>query len=327
MCLAVRDRISFYTSPDLIHWEHGSDFGPGYGSTTGVWETPDLFKLPLENNETRWVLTVGVQAGAPAGGSGTQYFIGAFDGKTFTSENPAETVLWADYGADYYAAQAWNDEPSGRRLMIAWMNNWKYALFIPSDGQRGVFSLVREFSLARTSDGIRLIQKPIAELQTLRGKHEHWQEQVIQPNTNILANVRGTALEIIAEFKITDKTESFGFRVRVGENEHTDIRYDAIKQFLSLDRSHSGQVDFNDDFGAVHSADLSPIHNIIRLHIFVDNTSVEVFANDGSVVITDSIFPDEQSHGLELFAEGGEVILQSLDIFYLHPAAFEEHRS
>ena len=327
MCLAVRDRISFYTSPDLIHWEHGSDFGPGQGSIAGVWETPDVFKLILDNNETRWVLTVGVQAGAPAGGSGTQYFIGNFDGKTFTSENPAETVLWGDYGADYYAAQAWNDEPSGRRLMIAWMNNWKYALFIPSEGQRGVFSLVRELSLVRTADGIRLVNKPVAELQTLREKLEQWQEQVIQPNTNILENVRGVSLEIIAEFRINDTTDSFGFHVRVGENEHTDIRYDAKKKFLSVDRSHSGQVEFNDDFGAVHTADLFPIDDTIRLHIFVDRKSVEVFANDGIVTFTDSIFPYEQSQGVELFADGGEVLLHSLDIFHLHPATFEEHKS
>jgi len=329
MCLAVRDRIMFYVSLDLIHWTRSGDFGPGYGSTAGVWETPDLFKLPLKNNETCWVLTVGVQAGAPAGGSGTQYFVGNFDGKTFTSENPAEIVLWADYGADYYAAQAWNDEPSGRCLMIAWMNNWKYALFIPSDGQRGVFSLVRELSLARTADGIRLVHKPISELQTLRGKQEHWQEQVIQPNINILADVRGTSLEIIAEFKITDTTESFGFRVRLGDNEHTEIRYSVQENSLSLDRSHSGQVDFNDDFAAVHSADLSPINDIIRLHIFVDSTSVEVFANDGATVITDQVFPDEQSQGIDLFAEGGVVLLHSLDIFHLQPVTFqiEEEKS
>lgn len=326
MCLAVRDRISFYTSPDLIHWVHGSEFGPGQGSMAGVWETPDLFELSLENNETRWVLTVGVQAGAPAGGSGTQYFIGTFDGKTFTSENPVETVLWADYGADYYAAQAWNDEPSGRRLMIAWMNNWKYALFIPSEGQRGVFSIVRELSLVRTADGIRLRQTPISELQSLREKQEDWQEQVIQPKTNILADIRGIALEIIAEFKITAKTESFGFRVRMGENEQTDIRYSVKEKCLSGDRSHSGQVDFNDDFAAIHSADISPLDDIIRLHIFVDSKSVEVFANDGIVTFTDSIFPGEESQGLELFAEG-EVILRSLDIFHLHPAVFEEDKS
>jgi fructan beta-fructosidase len=327
MCLAAGNRILFHTSKDLKHWEESGSFGNGYGSTDGVWETPDLFQLSIEGtDERRWVLTVGVGAGHIAGGSGTQYFIGDFDGKTFTSDNPVDTVLWADFGADYYAPQSWSDEPHNRRLMIGWMNNWQYARLVPTDDWNGAFSVIRELSLRRTTEGIRLIHKPIPELQALRGEHQHWQEQVIQSDTKLLADVHGKSLEIIAEFKITDTTENVGFRLRVGENEHTDISYSVKENCLSLDRHHSGQVDFHDDFAKVHSADLSPIDGTIRLHIFVDSSSVEVFADDGLVVITDHIFPAEESQGLELFAEG-EIILHSLDIFHLHPAVFEEHQS
>ncbi len=46
MCLAAGDRILFYTSPDLIHWTVSGELGPGFGSTAGVWETPELFELP-----------------------------------------------------------------------------------------------------------------------------------------------------------------------------------------------------------------------------------------------------------------------------------------
>jgi fructan beta-fructosidase len=82
MSLAAGDMILFYASPDLKHWEQSGSFGGGYGCTSGVWETPDLFKLPVDNGpETRWVLTVGVGNGGPAGGSGTQYFIGEFNEK------------------------------------------------------------------------------------------------------------------------------------------------------------------------------------------------------------------------------------------------------
>ncbi len=323
MCLAVRDRISFYASPDLIHWTHSGDFGPGYGSTAGVWETPELFELLLGSEETRWVLVVGVQDGSPVGGSGTQYFIGKFDGSVFTSENPPETVLWADYGADYYAAQCWNNEPNGRRLMIAWMNNWKYAWFIPSSGRRGVFSLIHELSLARTQHGIRLVHKPIPELQKLRDKHFHWQDETLQPGINLLSEARGESLEIIAEFSLTQETGVFGFRVRVGEDEHTEIRYEAKDQKLVVDRARSGRVDFHEEFGRIHSVNLTPTGDSLRLNIFVDSTSVEVFANGGSVVFTESIFPSRESQGLELFTEGGNLLLKSLDIFHLHPATFQ----
>ena len=324
MCLATGNKILFLTSADMKQWEQSGIFGNSYGSTDGVWETPDLFQLPVEGtDETRWVLTVGVGYGHLAGGSGTQYFIGNFDGKTFTSDNSMETVLWADFGADYYAPQSWSDEPNGRRLMIGWMNNWQYARLIPTTDWNGTFSIIRELSLRHTAEGLRLIHKPIPELQALREKHEHWQEQVIHPGMDLLANVRGDSLEIIAEFKISDRVDGFGFRLRTGENEHTDIRYAVKEKCISLDRTHSGQVDFHDDFPKVHLAHLSPTDDIIRLHIFVDSSSVEVFVNDGAIVITDSIFPNEESRGLELFAEGGEVILRSLDIFHLQSATFQ----
>lgn len=323
MALAAKDKILFYASSDLKKWDLTGSFGNGYGSTVGVWETPELFQLPAED-ETRWVLTVGVGDGSPAGGSGTQYFIGDFDGKTFTSENSEDTILWADHGADYYAPQSWNDEPNGRRLMIGWMNNWQYARLLPATDWRGMFSVIRECSLMRTEQGIRLMQRPIPELQSLRGEHKHWQDEVIQPGTNLLADVRGTSLEVIAEFELTGKIDHFGFRVRLGENENTIIAYIVKEQKLVVDRTHSGEVDFHEAFPRIHSADLSPFNERIGLHILLDSSSIEVFANDGLVTFTECVFPSEQSQGLELFAEGGTVLLVSLDIFQLGSATFKE---
>ena len=322
MLLAAKDKVLFYASLDLKSWEQTGVFGNGYGSTTGVWETPELFHLSVEN-ETRWVLTVGVGDGAVAGGSGTQYFIGDFDGRVFTSENPKETILWMDYGADYYAPQSWNDEPNGRRIMIAWMNNWQYAKLIPATTWRGMFSLIREMSLTRTTQGIRLVQKPLSEIQNLRSDHHHWQDEVIHPDTNLLADIHGRSLEIIAEFELDHEVDCFGFRIRVGSDQHTTITYSAKGKTLILDRTKSGEVDFHENFPTIHSGTLTPVNDIIRLHIFVDTSSVEVFANDGLLTLTDCIFPDEQNDGLELFAEGGSVTLNSLDIYRLHPATFQ----
>jgi fructan beta-fructosidase len=323
MSLAAGDKILFYESQNLKSWQHTGSFGGGYGCVDGVWETPDLFELPVENSgTTRWVLTVGVSNGAPAGGSGTQYFIGDFDGKTFTSENSKDTVLWADYGADYYAPQSWSDEPNARRLMIGWMSNWQYAVSTPTETWRGAFSLIREVSLIKTENGIRLAHKPISELQHLRNEHYHWQSEIIQPESNLLEEIYGKALEIMAEFQIASDVKCFGFRVRAGADEHTDVSYIVEDKTLRLNRAHSGKVDFADIFAAVHSAELPPIDNVIRLHLFIDSSSIEVFANDGLVVFSDCIFPSDQSQGLQLFAEGGSVTLNSLDVYQLNPAKF-----
>lgn len=328
MALAAGRSILFYTSRDLKSWEHSGSFGGGHGCTEGVWETPEIFRLPVTGtDETRWVLTVGVGNGSPMGGSGTQYFIGHFDGRTFTSENQKDVVLWADYGADYYAPQSWNNEPYGRRLMIGWMKNWKYANLVPTSGWRGSFTVIREMSLQGTRHGIRLFHQPIPELNTLRGSHHRWQNQTIRPGTNLLSDVRGKALEIRAEFQVTAKADCFGFRVRVGETDQTFIQYQARDGQLLVDRTRSGKVDFSEGFAAVHRADLSPVNGRIRLHIFVDSSSVEVFANDGQVVFTECIFPAEGSQGLELYVEGGTVFLISLDVHQLNRAGFSLPKS
>ncbi|HVP21094.1 MAG TPA: glycoside hydrolase family 32 protein [Anaerolineaceae bacterium] len=326
MLLAAGSVILFYTSPDLKNWTSSGGFGFGYGSTAGVWETPDLFELPLDGGPaTRWVLSVGVGSGAPAGGSGIQYFIGSFDGNTFTSENPKNIILWADRGADFYAAQSWNDVPGNRRIWAAWMNNWTYAQQIPTPGWRGALTLPRQLALATTPQGIRLVQQPLTELQHLRGQPTSWQNQTISPGANLLNGVTGETLEIAAEFQVnaTSTADRFGFRLRTGKDETTVIGYNTKSRTLFVDRSHSGQVAFNPAFQGIHTAQMDPVAEAVRLRIFVDSSSVEVFGNDGAVVITDQIFPSDQSVGLELFTDGGQILLKSLEVYPLEPASIQ----
>jgi sucrose-6-phosphate hydrolase SacC (GH32 family) len=328
MLLAAGNVILFYTSPDLKNWTPSGGFGFGYGSTAGVWETPDLFELPVDGGSaTRWVLSAGMGSGAPAGGSGIQYFVGSFDGQKFTSENPKQTILWADFGADFYAAQSWNDVPGGRRIWAAWMNNWTYAQKIPTSTWRGALTLPRQLSLVTTPQGMRLVQQPISELQSLRSDPVSWQSQTISGSSNLLDKVTGEGFEVTAEFKVDAATtaDRFGFRVRKAANEFTTIGYATKSRALFFDRSQSGQVDFSSDFPRIHTAEMQPLAGgIIRLHLIVDSSSVEVFGNDGLVVMTEQIFPSPESQGMELYADGGSVVLNSLQVYKLNPATFQK---
>ena len=170
MALAVGQHIEFSVSPDLKAWDRASAFGVGHGSHEGVWECPDLFELPVDgpDGETRWVLIVSISG---PGGSQTQYFVGDFDGRTFTNGNPPETVLWADGGADNYAAVSWSDVPAsdGRRVWIGWMSNWLYGWQVPTEGWQGAMTLPRVLGLRVTEAGIRLTQTPARELEARRG--------------------------------------------------------------------------------------------------------------------------------------------------------------
>ena len=173
--LADQHKLRIFGSSDLKAWEALSDFGPA-GATGGAWECPDLFPLAVDgaSGDTRWVLDIDINPGGQAGGSGGQYFVGTFDGRTFVNDNPPATTLWVDYGKDFYATLSFSGVPAsdGRRIWMGWMSNWLYANVEPTAPWRGVQSVPRALSLTRRPEGIRLVQTPVAELRTLRTTSE-----------------------------------------------------------------------------------------------------------------------------------------------------------
>lgn len=323
MALAAGRAILFYTSPNLLDWQPSGSFGFGYGALGGVWETPDLFELPVTGTaESRWVLTVGIGDNAPAGGSGTHYFIGQFDGQTFTSDNPKETVLWADYGADFYAAQSWSSAPDNRRIWLAWLNNWQYANQIPTTTWRGAMTLPRELRLVPTQEGIRLAQTAVPELAQLRQHTQRWHNVILEPGVPFVPEVSGDQLEIIAELETPIEANSLGIRLRLGDGEATAVGYAPKSGLLFVDRTNAGQSAFNYNFASAHTAPFEPADGILKLHIFVDRASLEVLANEGLISFSEQIFPGEASVGVELFAEGTAVTVRTLEVYQLSAAQF-----
>lgn len=156
-------RIAFFSSPDLKSWTHLSDFGP-FGATGGCWECPDLFPLTTPTGEKKWVLIVSLNPGGFAGGSGTQYFIGDWDGTTFTTVQ--NETKWIDYGRDNYAGVTYSNAPDNRRIFIGWMNNWDYAAKLPSPIWRTSMTSPRELALIGGGNELLLTSHPISELKT-----------------------------------------------------------------------------------------------------------------------------------------------------------------
>ena len=228
--LSPEHKLRFWGSTDLKHWTALSDFGPA-GAVGGVWECPDLFELPIEGEagQARWVLNVNLNPGGFAGGSGDQYFIGQFDGTTFTNENSKDVTLWSDYGKDFYASTSFADIPKsdGRRIWLGWLVNWEYAGKVPTSPWRGLQSIPREVKLRRTADGIRLVQEPISELHRLRARHTSLARQSVTATNRSLQSkgVHGDALEIEVEIDPVGASE-VGLRVRKGPAEETLIGVD-----------------------------------------------------------------------------------------------------
>lgn len=321
--LSAQHKVRFFGSADLKHWTALSDFGPA-GAVGGVWECPDLFALPIEGEpgQTRWVLSVNVNPGGVAGGPGNQYFIGRFDGKRFTDDNPPQCTLWADYGKDFYASTSFSDIPDGRRIWMGWLDNWQYAASTPVNPWRGAQSIPRVLKLKRFADGLRLVQQPVSELSVLRGKHTVIRNLNAEAANRVLraSGVKGETLEIEAEIR-PEQAAAFGFGVRKGATAETLIGVDMRKSLLYVDRTHSGNVSFNPNFQGRQTAPLSLARGRpVRLHIFVDRSSVEVFANGGERVISDRIFPSPASQSVEIFSTGSQAKILRLDVWNLKSA-------
>ncbi|MFF8532992.1 GH32 C-terminal domain-containing protein [Streptomyces sp. NPDC015532] len=240
------------------------------------------------------------------------------------ADTAAQSVVqradWADYGKDYYAAVSWENAPGGKRYMIGWMNNWDYSGAIPTSPWRGAQSIPREMAL-RTIDGrIQLTSKPVNSVTSLRQKHPASAADVTVKNTSknlIGPAAKGKALDIEATFSLKD-AERFGLKVRTGAGgEETVIGYDATTQELYVDRTHSGAVDFNTSFPGVQTAPLKAKNGKVKLRILLDWSSVEVFGGRGEAAITDQIFPDPASQGVQVFAENGSVKLDRAVVWHL----------
>ena len=328
VALPIQRKIEFYSSTDLRSWDFLSSFGPT-GAVGGIWECPDLIELPVDGNpeDTRWVLIVNVNPGGPAGGSAGQYFIGHFDGATFTTNtvDPDNRfdAHWLDHGADFYAAVTWSNLPgTGKEaLAIAWMNDWRYARAIPSRPWRGFLTIPRRISLETIDDEVVLMHRPDPSLASLRETHVDLHIGRIDEGSIDLdmLGIDGHAVEIIADFRIESAT-AVGLYVRVSEDQVTTVGYDVTSEQLFVDRTMSGDSSFHHEFPGTFSAPLQLANGRVRMHVIVDTCSVEVFGGDGRVAITSLIFPDPDSNGLSIFAEGGTARLETINVYTLDKA-------
>jgi fructan beta-fructosidase len=323
--LAAEHKVRLFGSEDLKHWSTLSDFGPA-GAVGGAWECPDLFELPVKNEhgQRRWVMSINLNPGGVAEGSGNQYFVGRFDGTKFTNENAAGRELWADYGKDFYASTSFSDIPpsDGRRIWMGWLGNWEYAGHVPTFPWRGIQSIPRVLRLKKYPQGIRLVQEPIAEVRSLRGRHVAVSDRSFEAANRILRSegVKGDTLEIEATIE-PGKATSFGFEVRKGGEQQTTIGIDRLESELFVDRTRSGDTSFDPRFSGRQTAPLNLAGGQpIKLHIFVDRCSVEVFANRGERVISELIFPSLSSQNIELYSSGGGAKIVKLNVWNLKSA-------
>ncbi len=270
-------KVRFYSSESLKQWTQLSDFGP-MGDTDGDWECPDLLRIPSDDGKDAiWAMKIGLNPGAPQGGSGEQYFLGSFDGKQFTPSQEKGSHGWTNYGKDDYCAINFNGIPKSEKpVLLGWMNNWQYAAKLPTSPWRGQMSLPRRLSYVKDVAGLALKQEPVIE--PLRdGKA-----------AKLTTDTREAPLELEVNFDPKDE-QNFGLQIYSDNEHYVEIGFDREKKQFYIDRTKS----------SVTVAPEFPIRTVAPLadgrpfdiHLIVDTISVEAYAQNGTIAMTDLVFP------------------------------------
>jgi len=288
-----KGRVLLYESPDLRAWQFVSEVAASDGRLGGMWECPDLF--PLGERHVLLVSTTSDRKVMALVGT-----LGADGRLADVSDSPA------DWGADYYAAQSYADD-SGRRVVIGWMESWARKEWpTKAYGWAGAMALPRTVRLE--TDG-SVTWSPVAEVESLRGTLVDLRPHPLPVGRHVVPGVEGDALEIEAVLEPGGASE-VALCVRASKDgaEETRIVYDRPRSVLAIDRSRAGAGD-----GGVHEAPFAlGSDGRLRLRVFVDRSSVEVFASGGRVVLTDRVFPAPTSRRVALEAKGGAARVVSL---------------
>jgi len=319
---ALDKEMLFFTSPDMKKWTLTGRFGKGIGAQDGVWECPDLFRLPVEGTGmSKWVLICNINPGGPFGGSGIQYFIGEFDGKTFISDTDASgnvPTKWLDYGMDNYALVSWSDAPDNRRTAIGWMSNWQYAADVPTKQFRSANTLPREIGLFTAPDGgIYACSAPSPELAKLRGALVKKVNKASVGKTPVVYQlpVKNDGLcEILVDIDAM-KSTAVNLTLSNKAGEKVVMSYNPSDRTMSFDRTRSGVTDFSENFPAVTVAPTRENSGHISLRIFIDRSSIELFGNNGRFVMTNLVFPTQPYSMLSIDAESKGARIDNLKIY------------
>ncbi|WP_252314616.1 sucrose-6-phosphate hydrolase [Sinobaca sp. H24] len=283
--------ILLYTSSDLENWECRGEIKTSLPSFGYMWECPDYFEM--QEHGILMFSPQGIEADGDRFRNIYQsgYIMGEQLDITTGRLEHGDFKEW-DHGFDFYAPQT-TESPDGRRILIGWMGLPDQSYPTDRFGWAHCLTLPREIAF---EDG-ELRQRPVKELEEKRGRADRmtWDDagQVLD----------GSAYELAVRFDSLPDTP-FSLYIRESGQEKTELRYDPQKQKIILDRTNSGEP-LNEEYGTVRAASLS--RPLSDLRLFVDTSSIEVFANDGECVFTSRIFPKEESTGIRLQTDNGLV--------------------
>ena len=325
MTLAAGDKVLFYSSLNLREWILESSFGAAFGQHDGMWECPDLFPIKVSGqDETKWVLLVSINPAAPNGGSGTQYFVGDFDGQKFTLDTDfkqqlqQDSAVWLDYGRDNYAGVTWSNIPKkdGRKLFIGWMSNWEYARDVPTETWRSAMTIPRELKLKKNEKEFVLSSAPVTELSKYVSKTIVKETLTVNNQKTIITKSEIDLSRVRIQLEMNHlKSDKYDFTFQNSFGDRLSFGIDNIKKQYYLNRQNSGKVTFSDKFAnTISKAPIKNPSNMLKIEVLVDKTSIEVFYNDGETIMTEIFFPNESFEAFSINTTDAALILENIKI-------------
>lgn len=318
MALATGPVIRFYSSNNCINWTYMSEFGTNRGNHAGPWECPDFFPVKVSGtNETKWVLLVSVVdlgSGTDRLNTATQYFIGDFNGKEFTSDQT--DTLWLDHGKDCYAGNVFNNVNNNERIFIAWMQSHQYGGQVQNIFTKtwaGAATFPRELTVAKNDSKYSLQSQPVKEIAKLYGERVSIKKQII--DTSLLLSKQfefdKSPVDIKLDFDAKQLPAKYGIRIKNDLNENITLYYDNKLQEFFVDRTNATGIKFNDRYASVQKAAFKNTGQPMTWRLLIDVASLEFFTDDGKIVFTDTFYPSNPFDRIEIFSEGGSVKLTS----------------
>lgn len=288
-------QVLLYRSPNLREWEFVAVAARREVNGGFMWECPDFFHLGDHD-----VLVISPQGVTPEEDRfhnlhQAVYVLGKLKYETGTFEHGDFNML--DAGFDFYAPQTLEDSEK-RRILIGWMDMWESEM--PT--QQHMFSGSMTIPRWLVPEGGRLLVRPLPELIKLRRGDVVLVKAATFNGIQVFDSVRGTCLEMKVDANV-ESTDALSINMRCGEGQRTVLSWTKKDSKLTLNRENSGEGE-----GGARTTTITTKLDRLNLHIFLDQSSIEVFVNDGECVMTARIYPKEESDGIEFESQGVVVL-------------------
>ncbi|WP_339257039.1 GH32 C-terminal domain-containing protein [Paenibacillus sp. FSL P2-0136] len=317
-----------YVSDDMYNWEYK---GPLYVSDRNlypelgtVWELPVLLPLgEASAGQQKYIFMVNPhekpEQVTPADDVQRDvevfYWIGTWDRDNFKFIPDQDAPSKMDVGDGYLTAESGMVTPDGRTVVYSMVQNVRTPQAEYQAGWAHNLALPVSLSLDE-HDELRI--EPIEELQSLRGdKVVDFTDENLAAANQLIRSVKGDMLEIVMEID-PGEAQKFGLKVRRSDNgqEETLIYYDKANGTFNVDRTKSS-IDPDVRVDGIQGGYVDLDGENLKLHIFLDRSVVEAFANYKKKLTTRVYVGKYDSLGLQVWADN-DITVKSMEVWNMN---------